>query len=59
MIWSSIQVVKEEPFFVKDLISFEAVHYFPFGSPLTMIGILSKRSISENKGSYVLFGIIK
>ena len=44
---------------MKDLISFEAVHYFPFESPLTMIGILSKRSTSENKGSNVLFGIIK
>ena len=44
---------------MEDLISFKAVHYFPFGSPLTMIGILSKRSTSENKGSYVLFGIIK
>ena len=59
MIRSSIQVVKEEPFFMKDLISFKAVHYFPFGSPLTMIGIKSKRSTSENKGSNVLFGIIK
>ena len=36
----------------------EAVHYFPFGSSLAMIGLLSKRSISENKGSNVLFGII-
>ena len=59
MIRSSIQVVNEKNHFVKDLISFEAVHYFPFESPLTMIGILSKRSTSENKGSNVLFGIIK
>ena len=50
---------------MKYLISFkrmyrlEAVHYFPFGSPLTMIGLLSKRRISELKGSNVLFGIIK
>ena len=44
---------------MKDLISFKAVNYFPFGSPLTMIGILSKRSTSENKGSNVLFGIMK
>ena len=50
---------------MKDLISFkhidkiEAVHYFPFGSPLTMIGLLSKGRTSDNKGSYVLFGIIK
>ena len=34
---------------------------FPFGSPLTMIGLLSKRSSSssENKGSNVLFDILK
>ena len=49
---------------MKDLISFkhineEAVQYFPFVSPLTMIGLLSKRRTSENKGSNVLFGIIK
>ena len=50
---------------MEDLISFKhidkrlAVHYFSFGSSLTMIGLLSKRGTSENKGSNVLFGIIK
>ena len=51
---------------MKDLISFKHIDkrlfvIFPFGSPLTMIGLLSKRSssTSENKGSNVLFGIIK
>ena len=49
---------------MKDFISLkhidnEAVQYFPFPSPLTMIGLLSKRRTSENKGSNVLFGIIK
>ena len=49
---------------MKDLISFkhideEAVQYFLFVSPLTMIGLLSKRRSSENKGFYVLFGIIR
>ena len=49
---------------MKDLISFkdinkESVQYFPFVSPLTMIGLLSKRRTSENKRSNVLFGMIK
>ena len=69
MIRSSFQIVKEEPFFLKDLISFKHIDkrlfiifpLVPFGSPLTMIGLLSKRSssTSENKESNVLFGIIK
>ena len=50
---------------MKDLISFKHsdkrmfIHDFPLGSLLTMIGLLSKRRTSENKGSNVLFGIIK
>ena len=63
MIRSSIQIVN---IFVKDLISFMYTDkrlfniQVPFGSPLTMIGILSKRSTSENnRGSNVLFSIIK
>ena len=49
---------------MKDLISFkhideEAVQYFPFVSPLTTIGLLSKRRTSKNKGSNALFGTIK
>ena len=65
MIRSSIQILKEEPFFERfnfiQAYRSEAVHYFPFKSPLTVIGLLSKRSgsTSENKGSNVLFGIIK
>ena len=50
MIRSSIQIVN---IFVKDLISFKYIDkrlftdYFPFGSPLTMIGILSKIVIRD------------
>ena len=63
MIRSSIPIVKEEPFC--EIFNFiqayrqEAIHFFPFGSPHILIGLLSKRRSSGNKGSNVLFGIIK
>ena len=36
----------------------EAVHYFRFGTPLSIEGLIEKKTV-ENKGSNVLFGIIK
>ena len=63
LIKSSIQIVKEETFF-KDLISFKHIdkRLFIFSlwiSPQHDIGLLSKGRTSGNKGSNVLFGIIK
>ena len=57
MIRSSIQIVI---ILINNLISFKHLDKRLFITPLTMIGILSKRSTSENnRGSNVLFGIIK
>ena len=58
MISSSIQTVQKKHF-VKDVFSFmntyllEAVHYFSFGAPHTMVGI-RRQKIKD-----IIFGIIK
>ena len=61
MISSSIQTVKK-PIVVKEIFSFmhiylKVAHYFPFGTPLTMVGLREKTV--ENIVFNVLFGIIK